>query len=175
MSVSALPRLQPGDRAFVLVAGIPGAGKSSLLRELPVGAEQTVLDSEPLRARLRVRVPAGLAYRHYRPLVHLWHRARIVTAALGGRDMVVVHLPATWAYTRWWLWMLAVLAGRRRYLVWVDADAETARRGQRARGRVVDAAGFARHVRRGGAFAGRLRAGRPPAGWLVTVRDRAIL
>ncbi|MGQ0482309.1 MAG: AAA family ATPase [Pseudonocardia sp.] len=175
MSVSALPRLQPGDRAFVLVAGIPGAGKSTLLRELSVGAQLAVLDSEPLRARLRSRLPAGLAYRHYRPLVHLWHRARIVAAALGGRDMVVAHLPATWAYTRWWLGMLAVVAGRHRYLVWVEADPESARAGQCARGRVVNAAGFARHVRRGRAFAGRLRAGRPPAGWLVTVRHRAIL
>lgn len=163
-------------RSLVLVAGIPGAGKSTLLRGLRVltpGAR--ILDSDPLRDRLRAVLPVGIHYRYYRPLVHLWHRLRILLAVFAVLGPVVVHLPATGALTRCALAVLAMAACRRRYLVWVDVDPARARAGQVSRGRVLGQSCFDRHVRLGTVFGNRLRAGRRPAGWnraAVLGRDR---
>lgn len=163
-------------RSFVLVAGIPGAGKSRLLKRLRhgrAGPAPVVLDSEPVREWLRARLPAGTPYGVYRALVHLWHRLRLVVAMFALVGPVVVHLPATAAYTRAAVLVLAVLAFRRRYLVWVDSEPEQARRGQLGRGRVLPRRCFDRHARRGAAFAAELRGGRVPAGWhRVTLVDR---
>jgi len=161
-------------RSFVLVAGIPGAGKSSMLASRPITAPgAVVLDSDPVRDWLRARLPAGTPYRGYRGLVHLWHRVQVVLAVLGAIGPVVVHMPATAAFTRLALVALAMLACRRRYLVWVHAEPEEARRGQFGRGRVLRGASFARHARRGAAFVARLREGYRPPGWhRVTVLDR---
>lgn len=164
----------PG-RSLVLVAGIPGAGKSSLLRRLPADREGlAVLDSDPVRDWLRDRLPEGTAYSRYRWLVHLWHRMRIVLLAFGLVGPLVVHLPATGAATRAAVLALAVLAARRPFLVWIDVDPGQARAGQLGRGRVLGQACFDRHARRGEAFAAALRNGRVPRGWDgVTVLDRA--
>jgi hypothetical protein len=158
-------------RSFVLVAGIPGAGKSTLLGQL--GGPGTVLDSDPIREWLQARLPARVSYRHYRPLVHLWHRAHMVLAVLGAVGPVVVHLPATGALVRGAVMLLALLACRRRYLVWVHADRAQALHGQYSRGRVVPAGCFDRHVRRAEAFVARVRGGYRPLGWhSVTLLDR---
>lgn len=163
-------------RSFVLVAGIPGAGKSCLLRRLPVnepGASPVVLDSDPVREWMSARLPVGTPYSRYRGLVHLWHRLRIVVMTFALVGPVVVHLPATGAITRTAVLVLAMLAFRRRYLVWLDVDAKQARQGQQGRGRMLSDASFDRHVRRGGAFAASLRAGHQPVGWHgVTLLDR---
>ena len=166
--------LAVSQRSFVLVAGIPGAGKSSMLARRPITAPgAVVLDSDPVRKWLRDRLPAGTPYRHYRGLVHLWYRLQIVLAALIAVGPVVVHLPATAVFTRACMVALAMLALRRRDLVWVHAEPEEARRGQRSRGRVLNQAVFERHARRGGAFVARLRAGHRPLGWhRVTLLDR---
>ena len=170
-----------GARSLVVVGGIPGAGKSTLLRTVagdrsggPRSGAPTVVDSEPLRDRLRSLLPAGTPYRLYRPLVHLWHRARIVGVACSGVPTVVVHLPATAGFTRSWLAVVGMLTARRRLLLWLDAAPMEARRGQHERSRVVARAGFARHVRRGLRFSGRLRAGHRPPGWRVIVLNRAV-
>ena len=175
------------DRSFVLVAGVPGAGKSHLLRRLPVSRGQeshqrgehgrdarlTVLDSDSVREWLRARLPAAVPYSRYRFLVHLWHRVRILVTMFALVGPVVVHLPATGALTRNAVLLLAVLAFRRRYLVWLDVDQEEARHGQLGRGRVLTEASFQRHVRNAGAFVAALRAGHRPIGWhRVTVLDR---
>ena len=166
--------LAVSQRSFVLVAGIPGAGKSSMLARRPIRAPgAVVLDSDPVREWLRDRLPAGTPYRRYRGLVHLWYRLQIVLAALIAVGPVVVHLPATAVFTRAGMVALAMLALRRRELIWVHAEPEEARRGQRSRGRVLNLACFERHVRRGGAFVARLRAGHRPLGWhRVTLLDR---
>jgi hypothetical protein len=146
----------PG-RTLVLVAGIPGAGKSRL---------RGSLDSDAHRAALR-RVLHPLPYGCYRPLVHLWHRLAVLVAAFSPVPTVVVHLPATAAGTRASVLRLAALSGRVPHLLWLDVDAATARAGQSDRGRVVPGPSFARHVR---------AAAVPPAadGWgSVTVSDRA--
>lgn len=160
----------------MLVAGIPGAGKSRLLRRL--GHDRStpapvVLDPDPVREWLRARLPASTPYGAYRGLVHLWHRLRLVAAMFALVGPVVVHLPATAAHTRAAVLVLAVLAFRRRYLVWVDARPDEARRGQVGRGRVLGQGCFDRHARRGGTFAAELRDGRRPSGWhRVTLIDR---
>jgi AAA domain-containing protein len=160
----------------VLVAGIPGAGKSHLLRHLlhhGTTPAPVVLDSEPVRDWMRARLPPGTPYGAYRALVHLWHRLRLVAAMFAVVGPVVVHLPATAAYTRAAVLALAVLAFRRRYLIWVDAVPDEARHGQVGRGRVLARGCFDRHARRGGAFAAELRDGRHPPGWhRVTLVDR---
>jgi predicted kinase len=133
-------------RSFVLVAGIPGAGKSSMLARRPIAVPgAVVLDSDRVREWLRDRLPAGLPYRSYRGLVHLLYRAQIVLTALVAVGPVVVHMPATAAFTRVAMVALAMLACRRRDLVWVHAEPEEARRGQRSRGRVLPRASFERH------------------------------
>lgn len=161
-------------RSLVLVAGVPGSGKSTLLRSIPPGdrAGLTVVDSDPVREWLRDRVPGGTDYRLYRPLVHLTHRVRILRAVWSAAPTVVVHLPATAAFTRSWLALAGVLGGRSRLLLWLDVDPADARRGQRDRGRVLAAGGFGRHVRRAAGFAARLRSGRRTPGWRVLVLDR---
>lgn len=160
----------------MLVAGIPGAGKSCLLRRLPVdrsGARPVVLDSDPIREWMSARLPVGTPYSRYRGLVHLWHRLRIVAMMFALVGPVVVHLPATGAITRAAVLVLAMLAFRRRYLVWLDVDAEQARQGQQGRGRMLSETSFNRHVRLGGAFAASMRAGHHPVGWhRVTLLDR---
>ena len=158
----------------MLVGGIPGAGKSSMLARRPIAVPgAVVLDSDPVREWLRERLPAGTPYRRYRGLVHLWYRMQIVLAALVAVGPVVVHLPATAVLTRVSMVALAMLAFRRRELVWVHAEPAEARQGQRSRGRVLSRSCFERHVRRGGAFVARLRSGHRPPGWhRVTLLDR---
>jgi hypothetical protein len=96
---SAPLRLHLPGRTLLLVAGMPGAGKSTLLASLPGSPELVVLDSDEHRLALARRLP-GIAYRRYRPLVHLRHRIAVVRAAWSATPTVVVHLPATDAATR---------------------------------------------------------------------------
>lgn len=158
----------------MLVAGIPGAGKSRLLRGLrTTGAEPAVLDSDLVRERMEARLPAGTAYRWYRPLVHLCYRFQVLLAMFGLVGPLVVHLPATGVVTRAAMLVVAVLALRRPYLIWLDVDPTEARRGQFSRGRVLGERCFKRHARRGTEFVRRLREGYRPPGWSgVLVLDR---
>ncbi|AUI63842.1 AAA family ATPase [Amycolatopsis sp. BJA-103] len=156
--------LQLGRRDLLVVAGIPGAGKTTLLARAATGA-MPVLDSDQVRARLRGRLPAALPYRCYRPLVHLWHRARVVRAALADGGPLVVHEPSTRATTRGLLALLGLVSRRPVRLLWLDVTPEEARAGQVARGRVIRPRSFARHVRRAEKVRRDLRAGWVPAGW----------
>lgn len=161
-------RLVLRGRVLVLIAGLPGAGKSTLLRAVSAtgpGAGWLVLDADSVREGWRARLPDRIPYRCYRPLIHLWHRARIVAAALGPTQTVVVHLPAPGRLTRFWVAAMATGCRRSAHLLWVDATVCQAHRGQRARGRTLGVRSFRRHARRGGAFAARLRAGHRPRGW----------
>jgi hypothetical protein len=83
-----------------------------------------------------------------------------------------LHLPATQPSTRSAMARLAAVTRREAHLLWLQADAAEARRGQYARGRVVQAASFCAHARRAEAAAAELL-GDPPPGWRsVTVLDR---
>lgn len=165
-------RLALPGRTLLLVAGMPGAGKSRLLAGLPAAPGVAVLDSETYRAVLR-RVLHPLPYAVYRPLVHLWHRLAVLRAAASRARTVVVHLPATDAGTRAAVARLAALTGRSAHLLWLHVDAEEARRGQRDRGRVVPDPSFRAHAVRAARTTAELREGeRPPAWGTVTVLDR---
>jgi predicted kinase len=165
-------RLALPGRTLLLVAGMPGAGKSTLLASLPAAVGITVLDSETQRAALRP-IAGGVPYSWQRPVVHLMHRTAVVGAAVSATPTVVVHLPATQPSTRAAMARLAAVTGRDAHLLWLQADAEEARRGQYARGRVVQEASFCAHARRAERTAAELLDD-PPPGWRsVTVLDRA--
>ncbi len=173
-----MTRIELPGRTLLLVAGMPGAGKSRLLAGLAAAhgagsAELVVLDSEAYRVALRRALP-GVPYSWYRPLVHLWHRLAVLLAAWSQAPTLVVHLPATDERTRTTVARLAAVTGRSAHLLWLDVDPVEARRGQEDRGRVVPEPSFAAHAGRAVTTAAALRTGPPPAGWTTaTVIDRA--
>jgi hypothetical protein len=134
---------------LVVVGGLPGSGKTTLLRRLVTGRVPGVvgLDSEDVAAR----VPAAggcVPYRLVRPLVHSWHRLRVLRVVAGPAPVVVLTDP----WTRPW-WRAAVLhaarrAGRSVRLVLVDTSRELAESGQAARGRTVPARSMRWHAAR---------------------------
>jgi predicted kinase len=163
-----------GRRDLLVVAGLPGAGKTTMLRHAADGVP--VLDSDQVRERLRAVLPDALPYRCYRPLVHAWHRARIVGHAVRDDGPMVVHEPATRASTRALLAAVGAVTRRPVRMVWLDATAEQALAGQRRRGRLIRGRSFARHVRRAGRIRAALLADEPPPGWhsvQVLSRDAA--
>ncbi|MFC6885787.1 AAA family ATPase [Actinomadura yumaensis] len=166
--------------SLVLVAGLPGAGKSTMLDRLyGLSGEETrpvraggarVIDSRQSRNRW-ARLLRPLPTRARTPLVHATHVWRIARAVLGGHS-VVAHTRGTWPHIlRGFAWLVRRRGGRM-YLVLIDVDPETARAGQFARGRTVTAATFARHTRRWGPLIERGRAGSVPPADGVTVLDR---
>jgi predicted kinase len=159
---------------LVVVGGLPGSGKTTLLRRLLAERAPGVvgLDSEDVAARVQA-VAVRLPYRVVRPLVHAWHRVRVLRAVAGPAPVVVLTDP----WTRPW-WRAAVLrtaqwAGRSVRLVLLDASRELAESGQTARGRAIPARSMHRHATRWSALL-RAVAGPDGAGGLdaVTVVDR---
>jgi predicted kinase len=164
--------IELGPRDMLVVAGLPGAGKTTMLRHAAAGLP--VLDSDQVRARLAAAIPAAVPYRCYRPVVHAWHRLRILSRALAADGPIVVHEPSTRASTRALLALVGLLADRSVRLLFLDVTAEQALAGQRSRGRLVRPRSFARHVRRAGKWREELLAEQVPPGWeSVQVLDRA--
>src|SRR5688500_2012440 len=157
--------LEPGSRDVVVVAGLPGAGKTTL-----VAREPRALDSDALRERWAPRL-RPLPYALWRPLVHLSHWI-VLWRALGRPEGVVVVRPFTAGWMR-----RAVLRRARRHhpavrLVVVAATPTQARAGQAERGRVVGERAMRRHERRWAA------ADLAAEGWttvLVAARSQATL
>ncbi len=142
-----------GSRApFVLLGGLPGAGKSTAIAEVAGGLSGVgVLDSDSVRDAIGSRLPVGTPYRHYRPVVHALHQWTIVWRLLRGPGAsrgLLVHDPSTRAGRRTLLARLAHLRGWQPRLVFIDVDPAVALRGQHDRARVVAAEAFARHTRR---------------------------
>lgn len=153
----ALPVLRYPADSVVVIAGIPGAGKSTLMHTLfgTTGAEQRpatlpsgvrVVDSEQARNWWRQLVGPRLPYWLYRPLVHL-------TALLWARSVlrrpgtVVVHDCGT---RGWWRALITRWSRRRAggvHLVLLDVPPELALDGQEARNRRVRRRAFGRHLR----------------------------
>lgn len=154
--------IELGRRDLLVVAGLPGAGKSTMLGR--AAGAMTALDPDQLRARLSARLPAATPYRYYRPIVHVWQRIRVAWAALG-RGPLIVHEPSTRATTRAWLVALGAVTRRPVRMLWLDVTAEQAIRGQRSRGRVLHRRTFERHVRRAARMREALLADQVPAGW----------
>ncbi|MGH3929300.1 MAG: AAA family ATPase [Pseudonocardiaceae bacterium] len=161
--------IKVGPRDLVLFGGLPGAGKSTLLAGLRNSPVVTVRDSDQMRECLRAWLPARLPYRAYRPLVHVGHQLRVVLAVLRAPGPVLVHDPATRAYTRVALAWLAWISGRPAVFVWLDVSPRLALEGQRARGRLIPPRSFARHVARADVLSRALLAGAVPSGWRAVV------
>ena len=136
----------PPQRRLVLVGGVPGSGKTTLLARVAGRPAVRVIDPDTDRVRLAATLPMWVPYRSYRALVHTLHYVRVLFAMLRpGREVLVVHDPATRPGRRELLARFARWRGWDPVLLYLDVDAETALAGQRDRGRVLDPASFARH------------------------------
>ncbi|WP_433545560.1 AAA family ATPase [Streptomyces sp. CA-294286] len=145
----------------VVVSGLPGSGKSTLIRRAATGVR--TIDSQDVRERWAERVPDRLPYALYRPLVRLAHYAGLRSVLRSGAS-VVVHDCGTQAWVRRWLAREARRRGRGLRLVLLDVAPEVARDGQRERGRGVSGYAFARHRKAVGTLVRDAENERLPAG-----------
>ncbi|MFE2349087.1 AAA family ATPase [Kitasatospora cineracea] len=129
----------PADDVLV-VSGLPGSGKSTLMRRC---ARARVIDSQHTRARFARALP-GVPYALYRPLVRLAHYLRLRAAVRAGGPLVV-HDCGTLPWVRRALARATARQGRRLHLLLLDATPAQAADGQRRRGRRVSRYAFARH------------------------------
>ncbi|WP_433623281.1 AAA family ATPase [Nocardia sp. CA-120079] len=159
-------------RSALLVAGIPGAGKSTALRlffgaqadaeEPPRGPGGTVvLDSHHSRNRWRHKL-GRLPYPLWRPVVHVAHYAGIRAALRDGAGPVVIHDCATFGWARRMIGRWATRYGRELHVILLDVPAGVARAGQLARGRRINPIFFTLHCRRWDRLIRAVDSGRPP-------------
>ncbi|MFF0502972.1 AAA family ATPase [Streptomyces fimicarius] len=125
----------------VVVSGLPGSGKSTLIRRAVRGR---AIDSQNTRDSWAAALPRLLPYALYRPLVRAAHYLGLWNALRSG-ESVVVHDCGTQTWVRGWLARHAVSRGRALHLILLDVTPEVARQGQRERGRGVSGYAFARH------------------------------
>ncbi|CAL9577473.1 hypothetical protein SUDANB108_04990 [Streptomyces sp. enrichment culture] len=130
-----------GPRDIVVVTGLPGSGKSTLMRRTVPGRR---VDSQDTRDRWERRMPGFLPYAVYRPLVRLAHYAGLRRALRTGEG-IVVHDCGTQAWVRRWLAREARRRGGSLHLLLLDVTPEQALAGQRDRGRGVSRYAFVRH------------------------------
>jgi predicted kinase len=145
---------------LVVVSGLPGSGKSTLIRRTAAGRS---IDSQDTRDRWDRRMPRLLPYAVYRPFVRAAHYAGLWRALRSG-ESVVVHDCGTLSWVRRWLGREARRRGSALRLILLDVTPETARQGQRERGRGVSGYAFARHRRAVGRLIAGAEAGRLPQG-----------
>ncbi|WTW96426.1 ATP-binding protein [Streptomycetaceae bacterium NBC_01309] len=163
--------LRYGPTDLVVVSGLPGAGKSTLMARC---AQAPLIDSQHVRESYQDRLPPWLPYAAFRPLVRSTHYLRLL-AELRASGPLVIHDCGTVPLVRSWVRRTARRQGRHVHLLFLDADAQAARGGQHARGRSLSAREFARHC----TVAQRsldllLAASAPPPGWASAVLlDRA--
>jgi predicted kinase len=158
----------------VVVSGLPGSGKSTLMRRVAdAGGTVIRIDSQEVRERLAGRLPGWLPYAAYRPAVRLAHYARL-WRALRSPAGVLVHDCGRTAWVRRWLGRDARRRGTGFHLVLLDVSPATALAGQRDRGRAVSRYAFARHRRALGRLLAAVEAGRlPPGCGSAALLDRA--
>jgi predicted kinase len=134
---------------FVLVGGLPGAGKTTVIGTLQQhAADVEVVDPDQLRRCIARRLPFWVPYRCYRPVVHTLNAVRLGAVLLRGPRTsagMVVHDPATRPRRRRLTGQLARWRGWRPRLLVLDVSAEEALEGQRRRARVVRSDSFTRH------------------------------
>ncbi|WP_455356836.1 AAA family ATPase [Streptomyces sp. SYSU K217416] len=144
----------------VVVSGLPGSGKSTLIKRT---AATRSIDSQDVRERWEARMPGFLPYAVYRILVRVAHYAGLWRALRSG-ESVVVHDCGTQAWVRRLLAREARRRGSALHLVLLDVTPETALEGQAERGRGVSGYAFSRHRRAVGRLVGDAENGRLPAG-----------
>ncbi|GHE11227.1 ATP-binding protein [Streptomyces alanosinicus] len=149
-----------GPADLVVMTGLPGSGKSTLMRRAVPGR---AIDSQDTRDRFAARLPRFLPYALYRPLVRLAHYAGLRRALRSGQG-VVVHDCGTQSWVRDWLARAARRRGGTLHLLLLDVTPETAREGQRERGRGVSRYAFRRHRRTAARLLGAVERGELPAG-----------
>ncbi|MFF9002532.1 AAA family ATPase [Streptomyces achromogenes] len=149
-----------GPRDLVVVTGLPGSGKSTLMHRAVTGRR---VDSQDTRDRWQARVPGLLPYALYRPLVRLAHYAGLRRALRTGEGLVV-HDCGTQPWVRAWLARAARRRGGTLHLLLLDVSPEAARRGQRERGRGVSRYAFRRHRRATARLLRAVEKGELPAG-----------
>ncbi|WP_430379650.1 AAA family ATPase [Streptomyces sp. B1-3] len=130
-----------GPQDLVVVTGLPGSGKSTLMKRAVTG---TRVDSQDTRDRWDGRLSRFLPYAVYRPLVRLAHYAGLRRALRSGAG-VVVHDCGTQTWVRGWLAREARRRGGTLHLLLLDVTTDTALEGQRERGRGVSRYAFLRH------------------------------
>jgi len=130
-----------GPQDLVVVTGLPGSGKSTLMKRAVTG---TRVDSQDTRDRWDGRLSGFLPYAVYRPLVRLAHYAGLRRALRSGAG-VVVHDCGTQTWVRGWLAREARRRGGTLHLLLLDVTTDTALEGQRERGRGVSRYAFLRH------------------------------
>ncbi|THA53554.1 ATP-binding protein [Streptomyces sp. A1136] len=154
---------------IVVVSGLPGGGKSTLIKRAAGGG---AIDSQDTRERWERRTRGVLPYALYRPVVraaHYWGLWRVVRSGAS----VVVHDCGSQTWVRRLLAGAARRRGRALHLLLLDATAGEALAGQAERGRRVSAYAFARHRAAAARLIRAAEAGRPPAGCAsVTLLDR---
>ncbi|NYI06533.1 ATP-binding protein [Allostreptomyces psammosilenae] len=183
----------------LIVSGLPGSGKSTLMRRLlPVvdapeqsGTEQAerterpgkagpaacaggavpFLDSQEVRERWAAALPAALPYALYRPIVRVAHYLGVLRALRAGGS-VVVHDCGTLPLVRRWIVRTARAQGRAAHLLLLDVPPLVALAGQRVRGRTVTHYAFRRHLRAARRLVGAAEAG---AGRLASVGVASVL
>lgn len=134
--------------AVVVLAGIPGAGKSTFLRRVFAGNNTVrVLDSAHIRERW-MPVLGAIPYAVWRPLVHLVYYVTLLNAMRPGRGPLVIHDCATRPWARHLIGWRARRAGLPLHLILLDVPGDVARSGQWARGRVVRSTSMETHCRR---------------------------
>ncbi|WP_328750694.1 ATP-binding protein [Streptomyces sp. NBC_00285] len=130
-----------GPKDLVVITGLPGSGKSTLMKRAVTGAR---IDSQDTRDRWDGRLSRFLPYAVYRPLVRLAHYAGLRRALRSGEG-VVVHDCGTQTWVRGWLAREARRRGGTLHLLLLDVTADAALEGQRERGRGVSRYAFLRH------------------------------
>jgi AAA domain-containing protein len=121
--------------AVVVVAGVPGAGKTTLIRRAVDRRSVRVVDTDDEREAGRRR------------LLYVRHWARIAIALVRRRPLVV-HTRGTSAVGRRAIAALARVAGRPAHLLLLDAGRAEAEVGQRRRGRTLPPRAMSRQVAR---------------------------
>ncbi|GHC49083.1 AAA family ATPase [Streptomyces cinnamoneus] len=162
---------------LLVVSGLPGSGKSTLIRRAVAAADgrgATVhrVDSQDSRDRIERRTPPWVPYALYRPLVRLAHYGAL-RRALRSDASVVVHDCGEHGWVRAWLAHDARRRGGSVHVLLLAVEPRTALAGQAARGRTVSRHAFARHRRAMTRLLAAAAAGRVPSGAVsTTLLDR---